>query len=452
MFLIDEVDAVDDAVSALVTAGVLGFESCSDAAITSAVWEIERDANRLDASRTALAGEWISRGLHRSDGSRSASARLARDTGCSQQSARILVRRAEKLTTMALVAAAFAAGDLSADKVDLLCTANGGKRQLAFAVAEERLLGDALRLGHADLRRHLEHWANAADDAAGTGTDQARRDLDGAHLHASPSYRGTVILNGRLDPARGAIFLTELQRLTDELFATDWADTRARWGDDATVDKIARTPAQRRVEALSIMAQRSAAMAPGSTMARPLFTVLVDHPTAQRICELANGTAIAPAHLAPFLTAADLERAVFGPTGRILDLGRKSRFFRGALRRAIEIRDRHCTFPGCDTPASQCDVDHITEWTNGGTTDQDNGRLRCGPHNRQRPGRTNPDADTEWDADEDDDRDDGWDPPPGPDPTPPTAGTDGTDVSDPDPGPTGRHRSGPDPPAHDPPA
>lgn len=453
MFLIDEIDAVDDAVAALATASIVGFEQCPDATITSALWEAERDANRLAAARIELASTWIARKLYRQDGSRSPSSRLARDTGCSKESADRMVRRAKKLRTMPLVSAAFTRGDLSEDKVDLLCTANGKKRRVAFAEAEARLLGDAERLGHADLKRVLEHWSNAADDAI--GDDQVARDVDGAHLSVSGSYRGTVVIDGRLDPLRGVIVQNELERLADELFAADWEATCAELGDDATVDQIRRTPTQRRAEALSIMAQRSRAMAPGSTLARPLFTVLVDHPTAGRICELANGTAIAPGHLAPFLSAADLERVVFGPDGRVLDVGRRSRFFRGGLRRAIEVRDRRCTFPGCDTPAERCDVDHVVEWGDGGETTQENGRLRCGPHNRQRPGRTDasppgPDDDHEDDIADEGDDPAGRPPIPGPDAR---SGTDspGT-VAEPDGGTSGaRERPGADPPAHGPP-
>ena len=39
---------------------------------------------------------------------------------------------------------------------------------------------------------------------------------------------------------------------------------------------------------------------------------------------------------------------------------------------------------GCDVPAERCDVDHIVPWTDGGRTDQFNGRLECPAHNRHR--------------------------------------------------------------------
>ncbi|HSL59493.1 MAG TPA: HNH endonuclease signature motif containing protein [Acidimicrobiales bacterium] len=108
------------------------------------------------------------------------------------------------------------------------------------------------------------------------------------------------------------------------------------------------------------------------------------------MCELADGTVITPGQLLPLLTEADIERAVFGPDRRIIDLGRRSRLFVGGARRAVEIRDRRCTAPGCDAPAEECDVDHVPGWAEGGTTDPDHGRLRCPAHHPNRRRRRRP--------------------------------------------------------------
>ena len=60
-----------------------------------------------------------------------------------------------------------------------------------------------------------------------------------------------------------------------------------------------------------------------------------------------------------------------------------SRTFRGMLRRAIQVRDRHCQHPaGCDAPIIDCDVDHIVPHAAGGVTDEPGGQLQCEPHNR----------------------------------------------------------------------
>ena len=63
-------------------------------------------------------------------------------------------------------------------------------------------------------------------------------------------------------------------------------------------------------------------------------------------------------------------------------MGPRRRFFTGAARRAIEVRDRHCTHPGCYVPTERCQVDHIVPFEAGGPTTVDNGRLLCPYHNR----------------------------------------------------------------------
>jgi hypothetical protein len=114
-----------------------------------------------------------------------------------------------------------------------------------------------------------------------------------------------------------------------------------------------------------------------------LYTVLVDYETfAGRICELDDGTVLSPGQLAGGLSQADIERVVFDGPDRVLAVSHRRRFT-GALRRAIQVRDRQCQHPsGCDVPASGCDVDHIVPWPISQETSLDNGRLVCPTHNR----------------------------------------------------------------------
>ncbi|MBI2710852.1 MAG: HNH endonuclease, partial [Actinobacteria bacterium] len=98
-------------------------------------------------------------------------------------------------------------------------------------------------------------------------------------------------------------------------------------------------------------------------------------------CETARGTILTPGQIAGLVFDAEIERVVFATPSRVIDVSHRTRFFRGGLRRAIEVRDRHCTHPGCNIPAHHCDIDHIVPYDQGGTTTQDNGRLLCPHHN-----------------------------------------------------------------------
>ncbi|MGH3624365.1 MAG: DUF222 domain-containing protein, partial [Sciscionella sp.] len=77
---------------------------------------------------------------------------------------------------------------------------------------------------------------------------------------------------------------------------------------------------------------------------------------------------------------ATLIPSVLGSHSEPLDLGRGHRLINLALRRALILRDRGCTFPNCDRPARWCDGHHIVHWSEGGATDITNCALLCGTH------------------------------------------------------------------------
>jgi hypothetical protein len=69
-------------------------------------------------------------------------------------------------------------------------------------------------------------------------------------------------------------------------------------------------------------------------------------------------------------------------------------------RRHVEARDKHCAFPGCSMPATECDLDHCTSWAEGGSTDPGNlGSLCRHDHRLKHNGWTYqalPDGGYEW--------------------------------------------------------
>jgi hypothetical protein len=177
-----------------------------------------------------------------------------------------------------------------------------------------------------------------------------------------------------------------LQRIDKELFEADWAAAKAIHGDKVCLDHLTRTPAQRRADALVELARRAMAAPEHRKDPRPLFVVHLGDDSLKRLCELASGAVIAPGQLIPLLSEAEIERIVYeGPSRKVVDLGRKNRFFCKALRRAIELRDRRCVYPGCAVPADECQIDHnCTSWAHYGRTDQDNGVCLCARHNRSK--------------------------------------------------------------------
>lgn len=77
-------------------------------------------------------------------------------------------------------------------------------------------------------------------------------------------------------------------------------------------------------------------------------------------------------------------------TGAPLVLDRKTYRVPVALRRWLGITSPTCVFPGCGRAARDCDLDHLTAWADGGTTDDDNLDPKCRHHHRLR-------HETRWD-------------------------------------------------------
>jgi hypothetical protein len=64
----------------------------------------------------------------------------------------------------------------------------------------------------------------------------------------------------------------------------------------------------------------------------------------------------------------------------VLYVGRSERTVPPRLRRALDVRDQHCVFPGCRAHPRRCHAHHVQEWEHGGTTDIDNCALLCVRH------------------------------------------------------------------------
>jgi len=74
---------------------------------------------------------------------------------------------------------------------------------------------------------------------------------------------------------------------------------------------------------------------------------------------------------------------VLGQSSEILDLGRSTRLFTPAQRKAMAIRDRECTTQGCSIPAAWCEAHHQHPWSTGGHTNLTDGKLLCPIHHHR---------------------------------------------------------------------
>lgn len=348
---------------------------------------LHRQLERLGAVTTRATAAFDASGAWEADGARSAAAWVTTRTHLPISTARRRVHLGRALRHMETVEGAWLSGDLGDAQVGLLARARTPATTAVFARDEEGLVDDGRRLRFRDFARMMAYWYLRADPAG--AEDDAQRQRDARRVHLSQSFGGMWFLDGLLDPIGGAVVGNELKRLDDEMFAADWADAKARVGEGVGVGDLRRSPAQRRADALVEMATRSGTAPAEGRRPAPLFTVLVGYETfAGPICELPNGTVVTPGSLGRYLERAEVERVVFDGPSRVIDVGVRRRLFRGATRRAVQIRDRECYHDFCDIPGEECDVDHIQPHAAGGPTTQANGRPACGFHNRNRRRRT----------------------------------------------------------------
>jgi hypothetical protein len=346
-----------------------------DEHLHAVIREVTRIQDRLSCAAGHVVHEWDQRGSWADNGSRSPAHRLARESaresGRSVPSCRAVLRDAASAAVLPEVDAAVTCGRLAHEVVSVFGRARGAGREALMAEQESELV--ELCVGHrfGDVVRILRYWTMRADaQLAADGTVPLGSEVAPAEVHVSSTYEGAVAIDGVLDPISGSIVSQELLRLMMQL--------------QRQVDDPAAIPqSQWRARALVEMATRSAAA--GDIESRrpvPLFTVLVGADQVAGLCELADNTVIPPASLAPFVRSAMIESVIFDGPARVVGVS-SQRTFTGALRRAIEVRDRHCQhLSGCDVPADRCDIDHIVPWSWGGETSQHNGRALCRPHNR----------------------------------------------------------------------
>ena len=125
-----------------------------------------------------------------------------------------------------------------------------------FADHEATLVAECAKLRFPQAKRVVDYWCQRAD--AETAESEAQHQRDRAHLHASATLDGTVVVNGVLDPVGGTIVIDELARLERDLYLADEREC------------ITRTAAQRRAAALVEMATRVGDRAGEGETAPPL--------------------------------------------------------------------------------------------------------------------------------------------------------------------------------------
>ena len=258
-----------------------------------------------------------SRGEWAPEGAKSPTAWLATRCRLPKAQARAQLRRGRALGHLPVAASAWAEGEIGGAHLDALAKVRTEASAEALARDEALLVHHATELRFEPFLGVLAYWGQLADPEGAEEADLARRARRDVYLAVSIS--GMHLGQMTLDPISGTIVGGELERLEAELFEADWAQARAALGREPHLGELARTPGQRRADALVEMATRSRTAPENGRRPEPLFSVVVGYEALHgRICELSDGTVVTPGSLLAYLEGADFERAVFRPgqTGR----------------------------------------------------------------------------------------------------------------------------------------
>lgn len=147
-----------------------------------------------------------------------------------------------------------------------------------------------------------------------------------------------------------------------------------------------RSPGKRRLDALMELLGAGARAAVGDGVqagaATVLLTMSLEELLAGRGATSATGDVVDAGAARRFACTADLIPVVLGGPSQPLDVGRRERLATKTIRAAAILRDRGCTFPGCDRPPGFCETHHIQPWWTGGETSLINSALLCSRHHQ----------------------------------------------------------------------
>ena len=207
------------------------------------------------------------------------------------------------------------------------------------------------------LCRHYRHSV----DAQGFAEEQEYL-AEGRRLRLSTAEDGCLLIDGVLDPVGGAAVRTALEPLARKSGSHDDRLPEQRWADALVELASGGGGPQAQLQVTSSVETLLGLV--GAPAAEMEFSLPISSRTVER-----------------FACDCSLSRILLEDS-LVIDVGRSRRTVDGPMRRALESRDGHCRWPGCERTAKWSAAHHVVHWTNGGSTTLDNLVLLCHRHHR----------------------------------------------------------------------
>ena len=291
--------------------------------------------------------------------------------------AREKVRTARALGTLPLIDAAFRDGELSYSKVRALT-------RVATAENEEQLLALCRGSDAEGVERLVRQVKSRAC------LDDVQALIRSRSLSTRWDETGALVVQGRLTPEQGEVFLKALAKATETLtISSDTKSDSPDASDGTNSDTSVDTYWAHRADALvQVMADSLMVGVPSTPGDRHQVHV---HVSAETLADTDTETetdaknvpaeTLHPETIRRLACDGGLVTIIENAKGSPLSVGRKTRAIPPSTRRALLSRDRHCQFPGCSQDR-YVEGHHVVHWAKGGETRLDNLVLLCSRHHQ----------------------------------------------------------------------
>ena len=370
--------------------------------LEQALLACEQARRAVEAAYVAVLDVAEQRGVHADDGHSSVKTWMRTLTGISGTEATRRVQTMHAVRSLPSLRDGFEDGTVGVDQVRVLARLHANPRCAAqLPDSEELLVAHAVSLGFDELCVVARRWEQLADaEGAHRDHEHHHRCRDAHLVQVGDAWQ----LDASCGAAQGVALRAVFDRFVEAELVADWDAARAHWGDEITKDRLARTDAQRRFDALHAVFLAAVSTAPGAQAPEPVVNIVMDREWFEaelrrrlrgggsavmdpatvnhRRCETTTGVRMDPTDVVEAAIVGHVRRVVIDSAGVVVEMGRKRRLFTGAAREAVLLADSRCIWGACGVAAEHCQIDHSLEWARDGTTDPRNGGPGCGRHNR----------------------------------------------------------------------
>jgi hypothetical protein len=289
--------------------------------------------------------------------------------GIAKRAAREHVRVARRLEDLPIAAARFREGRLSYSKMRALSRA-------ASPATEEALVELAMGTSASQLERICASLRRALS------AEDERIAYERRHLTYYWEEEGSLSLRGLLSGEEGATVLKALQLSRELLQSQEPPHVQPRDGGERISHADALVAMAESF--LAVGAARSRSADRNQVIVHVNEEALAAEPSggsAEPLSQIEDAAPIARETARRLTCDASIVEMRFR-AGKPLSVGRSRRSIPPSIRRALEVRDGGCAFPGCANKL-YVDAHHVQHWADGGETSMDNLVLLCRRHHRR---------------------------------------------------------------------